>query len=189
MVRIEGVTEDFLTDKGKVQGGKSGNYRSDANRELDRFTEFVFQHEDAVITFEELESGHLREYARHLTRQGWAMGTVRTYYAYVSAFCGGAVREGHLAENVAQRRNATEPISGGKMGAKSMTSVTFYVSNSLFWAVVLFITSITHLSGPTLFFVDFVSHDERTSGSYHSRLSPYQSMKRSTPLRMSSVGS
>ena len=35
---------------------------------------------------------------------------VRTYYAYVSAFCGWAVREGHLAENVAQRRNATEPI-------------------------------------------------------------------------------
>jgi len=35
---------------------------------------------------------------------------VRTYYAYVSAFGGWAVREGHLAENVAQRRNATEPI-------------------------------------------------------------------------------
>jgi hypothetical protein len=39
------------------------------------------------MTFEKLESGHLREYARHLTRQGWATGTVRTY-AYVSAFCG-----------------------------------------------------------------------------------------------------
>ena len=37
-------------------------------------------------------------------------GTVHTYYAYVSAFCGWAVREGHLAENVVQRRNATEPI-------------------------------------------------------------------------------
>ena len=32
------------------------------------------------------------------------------HYAYISAFCGWAVREGHLAENVAQRRNATEPI-------------------------------------------------------------------------------
>ena len=110
MVRIDRVTEDFLTDKGKGQGGKSGNYRSDANRELNRFVEFLAQHEDAVTTFKELESGHLREYARHLTRQGWATGTVRTYYAYISAFCGWAVREGHLAENVAQRRNATEPI-------------------------------------------------------------------------------
>jgi exopolyphosphatase/pppGpp-phosphohydrolase len=35
---------------------------------------------------------------------------VRTYYAYISAFCDWAVREGHLTENVAQRRNATEPI-------------------------------------------------------------------------------
>ena len=35
IVRIDAVTEDFLTDKGK--GGKSGNYRSDAGRELDRF--------------------------------------------------------------------------------------------------------------------------------------------------------
>ena len=59
-----------------------------------------------MTTFEELESGHLREYARHLTRQGWATGTVRTYY--VSAFYGWAVREGHFAENVAQCRNATE---------------------------------------------------------------------------------
>ena len=125
IVRIDAVTEDFLTDKGKGQGGKSGNYRSDANRELDRFVKFLAQHEGAVTTFEELESGHLREYARHLTRQGWATGTVRTYYAYVSAFCGWAVREGHLAENVAQRRNATEPIpddGGHKSGEQQAWS-------------------------------------------------------------------
>ena len=119
MVRIDAVIEDFLTDKGKGQGGESGNYRQDAGRELDRFADFLTDHEDAVKTFEELDSGHLREYARHLTRQGWTAGTVRTYYAYVSAFCGWAVREGHLAENVAERRNATEPIpddSGHKSG-------------------------------------------------------------------------
>ena len=110
MVRIEAVVEDFLTDKGKGQRGESGNYRQDAGRELDRFVDFLADHEDIVTTFEELDSGHLREYARHLARQGWTAGTVRTYYAYVSAFCGWAVREGHLAENVAQRRNATEPI-------------------------------------------------------------------------------
>ena len=110
MVRIEAVVEDFLTDKGKGQSGESGNYRQDAGRELGRFVDFLADHEDFVTAFEELDSGHLREYARHLARQGWTTGTVRTYYAYVSAFCGWAVREGHLAENVAQRRNATEPI-------------------------------------------------------------------------------
>ncbi|WP_049903802.1 tyrosine-type recombinase/integrase [Halococcus agarilyticus] len=110
MVRIEAVVEDFLTDKGKGQRGESGNYRQDAGRELARFADFLADHEDTVTTFEDLDSGHLREYARYLARQGWTAGTVRTYYAYVSAFCGWAVREGHLAENVAQRRNATEPI-------------------------------------------------------------------------------
>jgi integrase len=110
VVHIEAVVEDFLTDKGKGQRGESGNYRQDAGRELDRFADFLADHEDAVRAFDELDSGHLREYARHLARQGWTAGTVRTYYAYVSAFCGWAVREGHLAENVAQRRNATEPI-------------------------------------------------------------------------------
>ena len=119
MVRINAVVEDFLTDKGKGQRGESGNYRQDAGRELGRFVDFLADHEDAVKTVEELDSGHLREYARHLARQGWTAGTVRTYYPYVSAFCGWAVREGHLAENVAQRRNATEPIpddSGHKSG-------------------------------------------------------------------------
>jgi integrase len=110
VVRIDAVVEDFLTDKGKGQRGESGNYRQDAGRELDRFADFLADHEDVVTMFDELGSGHLREYARYLARQGWTAGTVRTYYAYVSAFCGWAVREGHLAENVAQRRNATEPI-------------------------------------------------------------------------------
>ena len=61
-------------------------------------------------TFENLNSGHLRRYTRYPARQGWTAGIIRTYYAYVSAFCGWTVREGHLAENVAQRRNATNPF-------------------------------------------------------------------------------
>ena len=80
--------------------------------------DFLIDHQDSPTTFDELNSGHRREYARHLTRQSWTAGTVRTYYAYVSTFGGWAVREGHLAENVAQRRNATEPIpeDGHKSG-------------------------------------------------------------------------
>ena len=109
VVQIDVVVEDFLTDKGKGQRGESGNYRQDASRELDRFVDFLAKHEDILTSFDELDSGHLREYARYLACQDWTVGTVRTYYAYVSAFCGWAVREGHLAENIAQRRNATEP--------------------------------------------------------------------------------
>ena len=67
---IDAVIEDFLTDKGKGQRGESGNYREDASRELDRFVGFLSSHEDSPTTFGELDSGHLREYARHLTRQG-----------------------------------------------------------------------------------------------------------------------
>ena len=70
MVRVDAIIENFLTDKGKGQRGESGNYRSDASRELDRFVEFLTGHEDSPTTFDELDSGHLREYARHLTRQG-----------------------------------------------------------------------------------------------------------------------
>ena len=111
MVEIETVIEDLLTDKGG-QRGESGNYRRDAGRELGRIVNFLTDHENASTTFDELDSGHLREYARHFARQGWIAGTVRTYYTYVSAFCGWTVREGHLVENVAQRRNATGPRRG-----------------------------------------------------------------------------
>ena len=106
VVRIEAVVEDFLTDKGKGPARRKRELPQDAGRELGRFVDFLADHEDIVTTFEELDSGHLREYARHLARQGWTAGTVRTYYAYVSAFCGWAVREGHLAENVAHPQNA-----------------------------------------------------------------------------------
>ena len=61
VVRIDAVVEDFLTDKGKGQRGESGNYRQDAGRELGRFVDFLADHEDAPTTFEELDSGHLRE--------------------------------------------------------------------------------------------------------------------------------
>ena len=50
------------------------------------------------------------QYGHDITEKGLTGGTIRAYYAYVSAFCGWAVCEGHLAENVARRRNATEPI-------------------------------------------------------------------------------
>ena len=41
MVQIDAVIEDFLTDKGKGQGGESGNYCQDVGRELNRFVDFL----------------------------------------------------------------------------------------------------------------------------------------------------
>jgi len=46
VVRIDAVIEDFQTDKGKGQGGESGNYRRDAGRELGRFVDFLADHDD-----------------------------------------------------------------------------------------------------------------------------------------------
>ncbi|WP_121823100.1 tyrosine-type recombinase/integrase [Halostella salina] len=109
MTRIDAVVDDFLADKGKGRGGESGNYRRDAARELDRFVSFL-DDENRPTEFDDLSPSDLRAYARQLARQGWTAGTVRTYYAYVSSFCGWAVREGFLPENIAQRREATEPL-------------------------------------------------------------------------------
>ncbi|GAA0474006.1 hypothetical protein GCM10008985_33330 [Halococcus dombrowskii] len=103
MVRIDTVIEDFLTDKGKGQADESGNYRQDASRELDRFVNSLTGHEDSPTTFDNVDSSHLRKYARHLTRQGGIAGTVRTYYAYVSAFCGAGPSGG---ESRRERRSA-----------------------------------------------------------------------------------
>lgn len=74
MVRIDTVIEDFLTDKGKGQADESGNYRQDASRELDRFVNSLTGHEDSPTTFDNVDSSHLRKYARHLTRQGGDRG-------------------------------------------------------------------------------------------------------------------
>lgn len=109
MTRIEAVVDDFLADKGKGRAGDSGNYRRDAARELDRFVTFL-EDGNRPTEFDGLSASDLRAYARQLARQGWTAGTVRTYYAYVSSFCGWAVREGYLPENIAQRRDATEPL-------------------------------------------------------------------------------
>ena len=103
VVHINAVVEDFLTDKGKGTSGESGNYREDASRELGRFVDFLTKHENSPTSFDGLDSGHSAS-TPVISRQGWTAGTVRTYYAYVSAFCGWTVREGHLTENVAQRR-------------------------------------------------------------------------------------
>jgi integrase len=123
---IADVVEDYLTDQGKGPEGKSGTYRRDASRELDRFIDFLEDDDSSSdVTFVELDVRDLREYARYLGKQGWADSTVRNYYSHISAFCGWATREGYLAGNIAQRTRAKELLpedTGRKSGEQQAWS-------------------------------------------------------------------
>lgn len=122
---VADVVEDYLTDQGKGPDGESGTYRRDASRELDRFLEYLGSDTDDVVTFGDVTLGNLREYARFLSRQGWAESTVRNYYGHISAFCGWATREGYLQGNIAQRTRAKEPLpedTGRKSGQEQAWS-------------------------------------------------------------------
>jgi integrase len=113
----------YLQDKGKGRGGDGGNYRRNAERELNRFTEWAAGDRgdgwDGVVpdgvkqkpAFEDLNEGTFREYARHLASdRGLKQNTVQTYYAYISAWCGWCVNEGYLQSHYAQRASATAPL-------------------------------------------------------------------------------
>ncbi|SDF54250.1 hypothetical protein SAMN05216218_10763 [Halorientalis regularis] len=123
---IVDVVEDYLTDQGKGPEGKSGTYRRDASRELDRFIDFIEDDDlSSDVTFAELDVRDLREYARYLGKQGWADSTVRNYYSHISAFCGWATREGYLAGNIAQRTRTKELLpedTGRKSGEQQAWS-------------------------------------------------------------------
>ena len=116
--------ERYLQDKGKGRGGKGGNYRRNAARELERFAEWaagerggedwtgiVPEDVNRDPTFEDLDERVFREYARHLAgERGLKQNTVQTYYAYISAWCGWCVNEGYLEAHYAQRASATAPL-------------------------------------------------------------------------------
>jgi integrase len=108
---IAPVIDAFLRDKGKGEAGESGTYRSDAARELDRFVGWL--REDDLgwdPTFADLDERTFRRYARFLVGRGTAKGTTRTYYAYISSFCGWAVDEGYLARHYANTSVAQAPL-------------------------------------------------------------------------------
>jgi integrase len=101
----------FLRDKGKGEAGESGNYRSDAERELNRFAAWLREEDlEKEPTFADLDERTFRRYARHLVGLRNARGTTLTYYAYVSSFCGWAVDEGYLARHYAQTSLARAPL-------------------------------------------------------------------------------
>ena len=121
---LDGTVDRYLQDKGKGRGGEGGNYRRNAARELDRFFEWaggergsdawsgiVPDDVDRTPTFADLDERVFREFARHLAGdRGLKQNTVRTYYAYVSAWCGWCVDEGYLEAHYAQRASATAPL-------------------------------------------------------------------------------
>jgi integrase len=116
--------ERYLQDKGKGRGGEGGNYRRNAARELQRFHEWAigergadewngitFGDGDREPTFADLDERVFREYARHLAGdRGLKQNTVKTYYAYISAWCGWCVNEGYLEAHYAQRASAMAPL-------------------------------------------------------------------------------
>lgn len=106
--RFERARDDFLLDKSK--GGDSGTYRRNVEREINRFIEWYEDEYNEHPTFDEIEVRTMRTYARHLVDQGWTDGTVRTYYAQMSAFIGWCERENLLERHVAQLDTATEPL-------------------------------------------------------------------------------
>ena len=116
--------ERYLQDKGKGRGGEGGNYRRNAARELERFTEWaagdrgrddwtgiVSDDVDREPTFDDIDERVFREYARHLAGdRGLKQNTVQTYYRYISAWCGWCVNEGYLEAHYAQRASAMAPL-------------------------------------------------------------------------------
>lgn len=108
---ITSTYEAFFRDKGKGASGESGNYRRDAERELDRFVTWLREEDfEREPTFADLDERTFRRYARHLVGLGNARGTTLTYYAYVSSFCGWAVDEGYLDRHYANTSLAHAPL-------------------------------------------------------------------------------
>jgi hypothetical protein len=108
---IADLVDPFLRDKDKGDTGESGNYRSDAARELDRFVEWLREEDlGRDPTFDDLDERTFRRYARFLVGRGTAKATTRTYYAYVSSFCGWAVDEGYLDRHYANTSVAQAPL-------------------------------------------------------------------------------
>ena len=101
--------EEFLRSKSKGGDG-SGNYRRNLERCVEDFLGWLETDPQSGTTFGELDERTFRRYARELATRDLTPGTVRTYYAQVSAYIGWCVREGLLEANYAQRNVAKEPL-------------------------------------------------------------------------------
>lgn len=131
---IASTVPKFLTDKGKGESGDGGNYRRDAERELDRFIRWCRgdgpdpanadppaewagvrppTERDRDVTFADLDATVFGDYARYLRASGLSNGTVRTYYAYVASWCGWAHGQGYVSRHYARESDAEDPLPDG----------------------------------------------------------------------------
>lgn len=107
---------DFLLDKSTGTG--SGTYRRNLERDVRRFAAWYERDRGERPTLGTLDDGDFRAFARALRRgdvpsmesDAPARGTVRTYYANVSAYVAWLLEEDLLEEHVAQTDRATAPL-------------------------------------------------------------------------------
>jgi integrase len=127
---IASTFQRFLTDKGKGEDGSSGNYRTEAERELDRFLEWARggrpdpgnadppEEWDGIlpatgerdVQFQDLDARAFGDYARYLRALDVAANTVHTYYAYVAAWSEWAHTQGFLDRHYARESEAEDPL-------------------------------------------------------------------------------
>jgi len=124
VARTVSTLESSNVEQGKGHGGDGGNYRRNAERELERFAEWAAgdrgdddwtgigpEDVDREPTFDDLDERVFREYARHLGGdRGLKQNTVQTYYRYIFAWCEWFVNEGYLEAHYAQRASAMAPL-------------------------------------------------------------------------------
>ncbi len=123
---IEDTYPKYLTDKGTGDSGEQGAYRTDAERELNRFLRWCRGETadtsnaspaeswsgvaDGTIRFEGLDTTVFSDYARYLSTSGFAAGTVLTYYAHVASWCGWAHAQGYIPRHYARESDAEDPL-------------------------------------------------------------------------------
>jgi len=130
---IESTFSKFLADKGKGEDNGDGNYRSDAERELERFLRWcrgetpdpanstpaeswsgIVPTDEGdpsrQVRFSDLETTVFADYARYLGSSGYENSTVLTYYAYVASWCDWANTQGYLSRHYARESDAEGPL-------------------------------------------------------------------------------
>ncbi|ACV49411.1 tyrosine-type recombinase/integrase [Halomicrobium mukohataei] len=106
---LRDALDAYLRSKGKGPNNESGAYRRNAERELERFADYL--RDDGTTSLAEIDAGDLRNYIRdELTTRGLKPQTVHKYYGYVSAWIGWAQREGLVDEHYGIRTDAREPL-------------------------------------------------------------------------------
>jgi integrase len=121
---IRATFEQYLTDKGKGDGGGGGNYRRNVERVLGNFHDWATGAvadevnadggswagvADGEPTFDDVDATVFGDYARHL-RHAHAKTTARTYYDYVASWSKWAHRQGYIESHYARKSEAEDPL-------------------------------------------------------------------------------